>query len=87
MAATLQRVDSVPLAGNDLTMELNQWLTTLVDSLNTTFQQIEDALVAPSYTTAQITTLAVTAPNGSIWYDTDTNEIKALVNGIVVVVV
>lgn len=87
MSGILQRVDSVPLPGNDLTNELNQWLTTLVDTLNTTFQQIEDALIAPSYTTAQITALAVTAPNGSFWYDTDTNQIKAKSNGVVVVVV
>jgi hypothetical protein len=87
MAVILERVDSVPLAGNDLTIELNQWLTTLVDSLNTSFQTIEDNLIAPSRTTAEITALSTDAPNGSFWYDTDTNQIKAKSNGIVVVVV
>ncbi len=87
MAVRLTRIDSVPLTGNNFTNEMNQWLTTLVDTLNSTLQQIEDELIAPSYTTAQITVLAVTAPNGSFWYDTDTNQIKALSNGVVVVVV
>lgn len=87
----LVRVDAVPLKADKFSAEFERWLVTLVDSINETIQQIEDSfnngITAPSYTTAQITTLALTAPNGTFWYDTDTNQIKAKSNGVVVVVV
>ena len=38
----LDRIDAVPLGGNeDLTLEIQRWMSTLVDSLNTTIDQIE----------------------------------------------
>ncbi len=62
----------------------------MIDTLNEALATIQDELnqtVAPSFTPAQITTLALTAPNGSLWYDTTTNQLKAKVNGVVVVIV
>jgi hypothetical protein len=89
MATFLQRIDAAPVIGTNFTVFFTQWLAVLVDTLNeiiTTTQNSINETVAPSYTTAQITTLALTASNGTFWYDTDTNEIKALVNGVVVVI-
>ena len=40
----------------------------------------------PQQTTANITTIESGKPDGTLWYDTDTNEIKAKVNGTVQVV-
>lgn len=38
----LQRVDAVPLQGNEgFTFEFQRWLSTLVDTLNTTLEEIE----------------------------------------------
>lgn len=60
------------------------------------FQQMQnnlsdDGLVAPSLTTQQITQVASptnnnSMPNGTIWYDSDTNELKFKKNGVVVVI-
>ncbi len=87
----LVRIDAVPLQSQQFTPEFERWLANLVDSINETIQQLEDlfnnGLTAPSKTTAEITALAATMPNGTLWYDTDTNQIKAKSNGIVVVVV
>lgn len=44
MAVELERVNNVPTYDDELSMELQRWLLTLVDSLNTTIQQIEDEL-------------------------------------------
>lgn len=44
----LDRIDGVPLAGNEqLTFEIQRWMTTLVDILNTTIETIEPLLVNP----------------------------------------
>lgn len=80
----LEFVDAVPLQGNEnaLTFELQRWLATLVDVLNSTIQALQNALnnnvlvsalVVPSYTTTEIMSLAVTAVNGSMWYCTDSS--------------
>ena len=42
-----------------------------------------DGLVTPSQTTASISDLSAIMPNGTSWYDTDTNEVKWNINGIV----
>jgi hypothetical protein len=89
MAITLQRVDTVPIEGNKFTFEFQQWVATLVDSLNTTISEIEarlNVVEAPNYTTDEITALAVAAPNGSFWYDSILNQIKAKSNNVVVVI-
>lgn len=44
----LERIDGVPLAGNDqLTFEIQRWMTTLVDTLNTILETIEPLIVNP----------------------------------------
>lgn len=49
----LQRIDGVPLAGNDqLTFEIQRWMTTLVDTLNTMLETIEPLLIDPVTITA-----------------------------------
>lgn len=88
----LERIDGVPIHGNEsLTFELQRWLTTLVDTLNSTIEEIQGyvqfGLTAPSYTDDQIADLAVNAPNGSMWYSTTINHIVAKVNGVVVTVI
>ncbi len=91
MAIFLERIDSLPtLSNSEFSFEFNSWLAVMIDTLNEALATIQDELnqtVAPSFTTAQITTLALTAPNGSLWYDTTTNQLKAKVNGVVVVIV
>lgn len=94
MAVFLERINAAPILDLDLTFEFLQWLTTLVDSLNTTIEQIQDGLnavsnnglIVPSYTTVEIAGFAVDAPNGTMWYDTDLDELQAKVNGVVVVI-
>lgn len=88
MVIFLERVNSYTAAASEFTFEYSSWLATLIDTLNTTIQIIQDTLnqtSAPQFTTAQITTLALTSPNGTLWYDTTTNQLKAKVNGVVVV--
>jgi hypothetical protein len=44
----LQRIDAVPLQGNDqLTFEIQRWMTTLVDTINTMLETIEPLLINP----------------------------------------
>lgn len=91
----LDRVDAAPwLDDNKIDYQLKRWITILVDTLNTTIGEIETALnalsqfglTAPSFTTIQITALAINAPNGTMWYDTSTNQLKGKINGVVVVI-
>lgn len=44
----LEKIDSVPMQGNNFTFELQQWLATLVDSLNTTIDQIQSNILFSS---------------------------------------
>lgn len=89
MSLFLQRIDAFsPAADSEFSFSYITWLSVLIDTLNEIIATIQDALnqtSAPQYTTAQITTLALTSPNGTLWYDITTNELKALVNGVVVV--
>lgn len=93
MSVFLERVNSAPLSNSGFTFEFNSWVSILVDTLNEVIANIQDeinrydnGLYAPQFTTAQITTLAATAANGTMWYDTTTNQLKAKVNGVVVVI-
>jgi hypothetical protein len=58
------------------------------DELNTALQQniSDNGLVTPSQTTAAITDLALTMRDGTSWVDSDTNELKIKLGGIVKVV-
>jgi hypothetical protein len=46
----------------------------------------DDGWTLPQLQTAQITQIAPQMPNGTLWYDKDTDEIKAKVGGSVVVI-
>ena len=57
MTLLLERIDSVPLLGNDqLTFEIQRWMVTLVDTLNTIFETIEPLLLEPNVITGQTQT-------------------------------
>ena len=43
----------------------------------------DEGYVVPSLTTAAITQAALTMPDGTIWYDNQTFQIKAKLNGVV----
>jgi len=89
MSIFLQRIDAFsPATDAEFSFSYTTWLAVLIDTLNEIIRVIQDALnqtSAPQYTTTQITALAVDAPNGTLWYDITTNQLKAKVNGVVVV--
>jgi hypothetical protein len=78
MTIELERVNNVPLYGiGQLDPDLQRWLLTLVDSLNTTIGEIEAAfalLPVTRLTAAQIGALGAGFPDGVMVYDT-TNDV------------
>lgn len=44
MTAFLNRLDSVPIFGNDFTSEFNQWLANITDTLNEALANIESVI-------------------------------------------
>lgn len=58
------------------------------DQLNQALQDSisDNGFVMPSQPTSSIVNLSGMMPNGTIWYDQDTNELKANVNGSIVVI-
>lgn len=46
----------------------------------------DNGFVMPSQNSSTIVNLSAVMPNGTIWYDSQTNELKANVNGSVVVI-
>lgn len=58
------------------------------DQLNQAMQSdlSDNGWQLPNQTTANINTIAPVMKNGTMWYDTDTNEFKVLINGVVKVV-
>lgn len=57
------------------------------DELNQTLQDAlsDNGWKIPNQTTANITQIAPTMPNGTIWYDSDTNQLKYIKSGVVTV--
>ncbi len=86
MTLHLDSIDAVPLAADQFSFEFRSWLAALVDNLNYTISQLQANTIAPSYTTTEITAMAPDADNGALFYDTTTNELKAKVNNIIVVI-
>ena len=78
MTVSLERIDSAPhIEAEDLSYFI-MWLSVFIDTLNEDLNRIEESLnrydlglIAPSFTTAEITTLSVDAADGSIWYASD----------------
>ncbi|RLA22963.1 MAG: hypothetical protein DRQ62_07085 [Gammaproteobacteria bacterium] len=86
MAVFLERINAVPVVNREFSFEFLQWLTTMVDSLNSVLEQIQDNVgVAQQYTTVQITANLAAWPNGQLFYDTTLNQLQAKVNGALVV--
>lgn len=78
MAVFLNRIDSAPVFAGELPEDFVFWVTVFIDSINEDIELIEaifngsnDGLIAPQKTTAEITTLATGAADGTIWYATD----------------
>jgi hypothetical protein len=59
------------------------------DELNQALQNglSDNGWTVPQLTTTQITNVASTMPNGTLWYDTTTNQLKGKINGVVTVIV
>jgi len=59
------------------------------DELNQALQNglSDNGWTVPQLTTAQITAVSSLMPNGTLWYDTDTNQLKGKINGVVTVIV
>lgn len=59
------------------------------DELNQALQNglSDNGWTVPQLTTAQITQIATQMPNGTLWYDVDTNQLKGKINGAVTVIV
>lgn len=78
MAVFLERIDSAPVFAEELPEDFVFWLTVFIDSINQTIDSIEnifngqnDGLIAPQKLSAEIATLSLTAPDGTMWYATD----------------
>jgi hypothetical protein len=89
MAIFLDRIDSVPLQGEDFTFEFNSWVAVLVDTLNENLSDIQNALnlfSAPSYTATEINDMLVagTLANGILLYDTTNNVYVGMQSGSLV---
>ena len=58
------------------------------DNLNRVFQGglSDNGWTLPQVTTANIALVAPNMPNGTLWYDSDLDQIKAKVAGVVVVI-
>lgn len=59
------------------------------DELNQALQRglSDNGWTVPQLTTAQITEISPDMPNGTIWYDSTTNQLKGKINGVVTVIV
>ena len=89
MTLFLNRVDTVPVFGNDFTYEFNQWLANLVGTLNEDIRVIQDGLNilnAPSYTATEIGTLESDGllNDGVMLYDTTNNVYVGRISGSLV---
>ena len=96
MTVFLTRVDAVPLENDELSMALESWFSNTVDIINTDLDDIENnfngingGIIPGSFTTAQITSMAAAAREGTIWYAND-HVLPVLVtklNGVLVQIV
>lgn len=76
--------DKVIGADGRLTPSWHQLFSQLLNEMNTNVSN--NGFVVPSRTNDDINAMAVNVPNGTILYDSDTNELKAKVNGVFVVI-
>jgi hypothetical protein len=79
MAIFLDRIDAAPLEVEDFNPFLYQWISNLVDSLNETLEDIDNALnlddngiLIPHFTQAEIVAFNIAGvPDGTMWYCTN----------------
>lgn len=59
------------------------------DELNQALQNglSDNGWTVPQLTTTQITQIATSMPNGTLWYDSTTNQLKGKINGVVTLIV
>ena len=93
MSIFLDRIDSAPVFAGELPDDFVFWISVFIDSINQTIESIEnifngdnDGLILPQKLTADIITLATTAPDGTMWYNIDhvPPVIVAKINGALV---
>lgn len=89
MTIFLDRINAAPIVNSDFDTQFLQWLWVLVDSLNETINDLEDALnllTAQSYTAAQIATLDGDGElvDGVMLYDTTNNVYVGRISGVLV---
>lgn len=89
MSLFIDRIDSAPIINEEFDPQFLQWIWVLVDSLNQTFTDLENAfnvLTAMSYSAADIVSLnaAGTLVNGVILYDMTNNVYVGKQNGLLV---
>lgn len=83
---------NIPTFINQKWIEENGYLTSPVemynDELNQTMQNglSDNGWTLPQLTTVQITKISTSMPNGTLWYDKTTDQIKALIAGVVTVI-
>ena len=80
----LENIDPAPVRAGEFNSEFFSWLCVLVDSLNYTITQLQ-AAITQTNTTTEITTISPGFANGTLFYDSTTNQLKAKVNGVIVV--
>lgn len=74
MSIFLERINSAPLLNSDLPTDFVNWVSTFVDSMNETIEDIQNnfnTLVIPPTLSADIVTASVNASNGTFWYASD----------------
>ena len=89
MAIFLDKIDSAPIMNSNFDPQFLQWLWVLVDSLNETLGDLENALnflTAPNYTAAEIATMEGDGDlgDGIFLYDTTNNVYVGRENGALV---
>lgn len=89
MTIFLDRVNAAPIVNSDFDAQFLQWLWVLVDSLNETINDLEDALnllTAQSYTAAEISTMEGNGGlvDGVMLYDTTNNVYVGRISGALV---
>jgi hypothetical protein len=83
---------NIPTFLNDKYIDEAGYLTSSQQIFNDQLNQAMQASLSdngwtlPLQTTTNINTIAPTMPNGTMWYDSDTDEFKVTINGTVKVV-
>ena len=87
MTLFLDRIDAVPVSNSDFEIEMLQWFSVLVDTLNEDILNIQNAfnyLKATNYTATEIATLNIEGllTDGIVLYDTTNNFYVGMQGGL-----